>query len=381
MKIKYALSVVSVLLSLVVYSQTPVPTLRINEFSNGPSGNREWIELAVVSETPYPSSAGSCFNYPLNVAGWVLDDNNGDFSPTDHYQGSGVSTGFIRFKDRAPWNKLPLGALIVIYNVADKDLILPADDTLDVNSDGVYVFPSNHSSLEYCTNAPAATSCTIVTAYSAGTTFGTGLWSNVMALTNGGDGIQIRDASFNQVHGVVYGKTSSATGCTTVVDMVGTVNAPFINNLTGGNKFFAYDGTDVAGYTTAANWTTGTASSATPGAFNTTNNQTLITSIRNGCIFSGGNLSLTIPDLMTMPRVRLPFKVAQTHTSLVFTTSSPYVLTFRIYNLNGVLIGMSKAPLVKSYEYKLNGKAPYIVNVTAENSSGHIHNHSFKITY
>ena len=379
MKLKYSLIIFLCLTTVFSFAQTPTPTLRINEFSNGPSGNREWVELAVVSSIPHPPTAGSCFNYPLNVTGWILDDNNGDFSPTNYYQGSGISTGYIRFKDRAPWNKLPLGALIVIYNFADKDLILPADDTLDANSDGTYVFPSNHSSLEYCTNAPAATNCTTVSAYSAGTTFGTGLWSNVIPLTNGGDGIQIRDASFNQVHGVVYGKTTAT--CGVIVDVVGTAKAPLIDNLSGTNKFYAYNGATVADYTVGTSWITGAAASATPGTFNSTNNQTLLTGIRNGCIFSGGSLSLEIPELMTMPRVRLPFKVAQNHTSLIFTTSSPYMLTFRVYNLNGVMIEMFKAPLVKTYEYKLNKKAPYIVNVTAENVSGHIHNHSFKVTY
>jgi len=102
----------------------------------------------------------------VNIEGWILDDNNGDFSPINHFKGSGMATGHMRFKNQLPWTDLPVGAIIVIYNAADRDINIPPDDPFDwVNNDCIYILPSNHASLEYCTTLPTAINCTTRTDY------------------------------------------------------------------------------------------------------------------------------------------------------------------------------------------------------------------------
>jgi hypothetical protein len=56
-------------------------TLIINEVSNGPSGNQEYVEFLVVSNNvtyDCSSAAPPC----LDIRGWIFDDNSG-------YHGSG----------------------------------------------------------------------------------------------------------------------------------------------------------------------------------------------------------------------------------------------------------------------------------------------------
>ena len=117
------------LLPVTILSQT----IRINEFSNGPSGSKEWIEILVTPTSPTIPSLKTCFYNSVNIAGWVIDDNNGDFSPFGQYNGTGIADGHLRFKNVAPWTKLPVGALIVIYNSFDKDPLIPPDDRYDFN--------------------------------------------------------------------------------------------------------------------------------------------------------------------------------------------------------------------------------------------------------
>ena len=155
------LSTILLFLSFNIYSQT----LRINEYSNGTSSAKEWVELIVINTTTTPPGQNSCYTWSFNASGWVLDDKNGDFSPAGHKLGSGVAAGHLRFKNTLPWTQLPLGAIIVIYNDGDKDTILPADDPYDSNDDCVFILPASHSSLEYCSNAPQAITCDSVNTY------------------------------------------------------------------------------------------------------------------------------------------------------------------------------------------------------------------------
>jgi hypothetical protein len=58
----------------------------INEFSNGPSGTKEYMEFLTVG----------CPGQTVDIRGWIFDDNNGDFSggPTT---GIGIALGHSRF--------------------------------------------------------------------------------------------------------------------------------------------------------------------------------------------------------------------------------------------------------------------------------------------
>ncbi|MEM9773456.1 MAG: hypothetical protein AAF902_02670, partial [Chloroflexota bacterium] len=92
-------------------------TVMINEWSQGSSGRKEWVELLVIGEG-------------VNLVGWDLGDE---------------SAGDLTFSAADLWQNVPPGTLIVIYNGADRDDTLPADD-LDV-SDWVLVADSRDETL------------------------------------------------------------------------------------------------------------------------------------------------------------------------------------------------------------------------------------------
>ena len=59
-------------------------TLIINEVSNGPTGNQEFVELVVANASPlYDCGANtpSC----IDIRGWIFDDNSGSFLFVLHF--------------------------------------------------------------------------------------------------------------------------------------------------------------------------------------------------------------------------------------------------------------------------------------------------------
>jgi hypothetical protein len=108
----------------------------VNEFSQGQSGNREWVELLVVGQ--------SCSTVNLN--GWILNDN--DLSCGS----AGIAPGYIWFDSSRPgctcdFSAVPVGSRIIIYNEEEKETCLPADDPCDSNGDKVYIFAGESSML------------------------------------------------------------------------------------------------------------------------------------------------------------------------------------------------------------------------------------------
>lgn len=265
-------------------------TLRINEFSQGSAvGGSEWVELIVVSNGT-PIGSNNCGVVTLDITGWVLDDNNGSFSPTGHYPNSGIASGHIRFKNGAPWNALPVGAVIVIYDWSSKDPRIPADDLTDTNKDCVYIIPSNSSNLEYCPTYPAVVDCNNINDYNLATSAcyvnaSATTWTN-MTLANSGDAVQLRTPgpAYNLVHGVVYGNaTTGSASCNFSAAMVGNSLAPYLGAVGSGQSAY-FNGTAGADFYDATKWVVQSANLATPGAFNSANDSTFITdSIRGGC--------------------------------------------------------------------------------------------------
>ena len=161
----------------------------IHEFSQGPvNGEAEWIEILTLK-------SGS-------LAFWDLSDASGNL---------------LVFLDDPVWDDIPAGTLIVIYNGASKDPLLPADD-LDP-SDGRMVVSSTNAA--YFDNRYKA-------------------W---LPLGNRGDSIFLNDALGDPVHSVAYGNS------TTTSPNVGTV---------GSGKSAYYAGDTDAGANLAANWKTTT---------------------------------------------------------------------------------------------------------------------------
>lgn len=118
---------------LVISARAQAQNVIINEVSNGASGSKEFVEFLVV---------GTC-GQTADIRGWYFDDNCAP-SPT----GVGTAPGNARFANVAQWAAIPVGSLIVIYNPADKNAAIPADDPTDADCDLVYILPLSNSGLE-----------------------------------------------------------------------------------------------------------------------------------------------------------------------------------------------------------------------------------------
>ena len=128
----------------------------INEFSQGPSGTSEWIELLTLQQT--------------SLAYYDLSDS---------------STGFLLFQDDPVWDDIPAGTVIIVYKGASKDLLLPAEDTNPLDDGRMVLSSANATYFDQTTSWPA--------------------------LGNSGDAIFVNDADGVTVAQVAYGNNSTAT--------------------------------------------------------------------------------------------------------------------------------------------------------------------------
>lgn len=244
------------LLSLHLSSQT----LIMNEVSNGPSGNQEYVEFVVASNTVTYSCTNStppC----IDIRGWIFDDNSG-------YHGSaGIASGAIRFSQNPIWACVPLGTIILIYNDADRNPAIPADDISMADGNCRIIAPiSNATLFEVNSTTPGASACSYpATGWTAG-----GNWSNTL-LANPGDCARIVNLAGCEVFSVCWGTDN-------------------LNNLiyfagAAGQKVFYFNGTNP---NNQANWTSGSASPSpgaqTPGAPNNPANAAYIGQFNNNCM-------------------------------------------------------------------------------------------------
>ena len=162
----------------------------LSEFSQGPSGGTaEWIEFLVLR--------------PGSLRGWKVQDAAG---------------GTVTLADVAAWDNIPAGTLVVIYNGASKDTLLPADDL-----------------------APGADGKMVVS--SADTAMCSGSWPS---LSNNGDGVILRDSA-----NVILSQVGYGSGTTT----------PNIGSVSGARSANYRSNTEDGGLI-AANWSIETATAA-----------------------------------------------------------------------------------------------------------------------
>lgn len=250
----------------------------INEFSQGPSGfSRDWVELLVLQ-------GGSISGFQMTEA-------------------QGVS---MTFNTNSIWNNVPAGTLIVVYRSGQMDGLIPT--SLDTDpSDGRMVVPST-------------------TTY-----FATADW---ITLQSEGDSISLK-VDGSPIHSLCFGTFA------TFPLYVGDVPA-------GRSAYFA-GGKDLDA-NLAANWGTATATATgsaanpgtgvTPGAANTTANQSLITKLRTNALVSPSLFRLgtgsVLPTGLTL----------NTSTGLISGTVSPgnvgdHTVTIERYNVLGEVVSQT----------------------------------------
>jgi gliding motility-associated-like protein len=238
--------------------------LVINEFSQGNTGNREYIEIVVAGNR-------TCTDSTADIRGWIVDDQNGWYGNTNSSQ------GHYRFKDMVNWSAVPFGSLILLYNSADKNTSIPlADDPSDADGDLTYIVPINSSTyLEQYGAGPGNNSGPGYVYPSATSTAGyvptNNQWQFLLALNNiNGDVISLvspsnrTSASFS----IAYGYTINAGFQTPTVA---------IPNVGAGSNAFLMTGN----YFTSADWTISpVTTNETPGLPNGGLNTTWIAGMR-----------------------------------------------------------------------------------------------------
>jgi len=255
----------SVLLSVFCFTDLFSQSLIINEVSNGPSGNKEYIELVVVDTTAFYNCGNT--NPPcIDIRGWIIDDNSG-------YHGSGgIATGANRFSQDPLWSCVPLGTIILIYNDADVNAdIPPMDIALNDGNCRIIAPISNTSLFETNTTTPGALACSYPpTGWVAG-----GDWASTL-LANSGDCARIVDLNGCEVFSLCWAAPSSNTLIYFNSGMSGSDNVWFFNDTDPNQQINWSEG--------CADISTCGVNEQTPGLPNNLLNQNFIAQFNNNCL-------------------------------------------------------------------------------------------------
>jgi len=230
----------------------------VSQGATGGAGTAEYVELIVVGSP-------TCTTVPcFDLRGYYLDDNNGAFATGS---GVGIASGCIRLTTNALWSCVPAGTIIVIYNDADPNVNLPAQDLSMSDGNCRLIIPGGNTTLLERNSSTPSTS--ISTYPTAG--FGTGSsWNAVAAMANGGDSFQSRDASGNLLSAVSWGNNSTST----IIYFSGSQSGKVCNNLNTADN----------NPNNQANWgTANVAGNETPGLPNNAANAAWISSMNFSC--------------------------------------------------------------------------------------------------
>ncbi|MBK9453941.1 MAG: T9SS type A sorting domain-containing protein [Bacteroidetes bacterium] len=276
----FSLCLFTVFALLAGYALAPAQGLVVNEVSNGPAGAQEYFELVVVG----PSTNLNCG--PVDLRGWIIDDNNGDFS-CGACAGTGIAAGHYRFGLNPVWAAIPTGSIIVLYDPAVKNPKVPADDPNDTSpADGVYILPTSHATLDGSTtpcaggNIPlplgACGSCTGNATY-IGACYTSGFAGTNAGLRNTGDAAQSRRPDGTYFHGISYGDAPSLIN--------GGPDGLFFP-IVGTTRYFEFLNTTNDDFRSISNFGSGTVASngETPGLANSVANAAWIAFLQSPCL-------------------------------------------------------------------------------------------------
>jgi hypothetical protein len=71
-----------------------------------------------------------------------------------------VAPGHLRINPTC-YNAVLPGSIILIYNAADRNALIPADDPTDSNNDMIYIIPHTNTCIQANTTVPNATTPTL----------------------------------------------------------------------------------------------------------------------------------------------------------------------------------------------------------------------------
>ena len=253
----------------------------VNEISNGTSGSgggaQEYMEFVVIGSSENPSAS-------VNLSGWIIDDNNGEFEALG--SGVGIAQGHLRIAPGCLSSVKP-GSIILIYNDADRNphIVAGSSDPTDSNNDCVYILRASDPCVQSCNLRPSTTS----SAYT-GCVYSTASWT-FAGMANSGDVGQVRQPDGSFFHGFAYG------------DVI-VPSAPAFPTSLGGGSAFSISGSGTSAvflfnsgnFKTLSNFSRATTTTnpattfETPGRPNNDANRYFLNALRNGT-YNYANLS------------------------------------------------------------------------------------------
>jgi hypothetical protein len=266
----------------VVYPAPPAPkgVLVVTEVSNGPSGDCEYVVMAVANCTANNTAD------TVNIQGWILDDNAGNFNAARTCQaGVGISQGHYRLAYDKMWSKVAVGSVIVLYNRDATCYNLPATingpDANDVYWQpvgGTVASPYYNPHIERYDAAPGSSVCAYCNAGGPTLYAGAASWVSTVGLDDNGDAFQVRcpgctgnnlaneekrpTATF--YHGFGYGSDRISNPFQSIPVSTGNLGGPVINLSSGAGRKFYFTGLTGADLGDPAQWTYDYATTADP---------------------------------------------------------------------------------------------------------------------
>lgn len=253
----------------------------VNEISNGTSGSgggaQEYMEFIVIGSNENPNGS-------VNLSGWIIDDNNGDFEALA--SGVGIAQGHLRIAPGCLSSVRP-GSIILIYNDADRNPHIPAgaNDPNDSNSDCVYILRVSDPCVQACNLRPSTTNSTY-----SGCTYSTAAWT-FAGLANSGDAAQVRQPDGSFFHGFSYGDVITPAAPLFPVQL--GAGSAFSLSGSGTSSVFLFNSGNfkvASNYSRSASTTNSATTFETPGSPNNNANRYFLNALRNGT-YNYSNLS------------------------------------------------------------------------------------------
>jgi gliding motility-associated-like protein len=256
---------ICLILFFTIFTNSYSQTIIINEVSNGPSGNKEYIELVVVDTTAF-YNCGNTIPPCIDIRGWIIDDNSG------YHGAGGVAAGANRFSQDPIWSCVPLGTIILIYNDADINASIPAQD-LSLSDGNCHIIApiSNTSFFETNTTTPGALACS----YPPSGWVPGGNWASTL-LANTGDCARIVDLNGCEVFSLCWATPNLNTLIYFNSGMSGSDNVWFFNDGDPSQQINWSEG--------CADISTCGVNEQTPGSPNNLLNQNYIAQFNNNCL-------------------------------------------------------------------------------------------------
>lgn len=317
---------VGILMAFIAISTAANAQLIINELSQGPNNNKEYVEL-LVTGTPVCGGANT-----VDLRGWIIDDNNSWHASGS---GTGIAGGHVRFDSIAQWANVKIGSLILVFNDADMNTNVAAltIDTTDSNHDCVYIIPVSSSVLQKNITLPVSGGS--MTTYAGGGTpyLPTGDWT-CLGMANSADAFHtVSPANYALPHHAIgWGNNNALVDVYYSGSQSGKVI--YMTNAVDNNPF------------NAANFVDTAATFETPGAPNNVANAAWIALMNNGCE----------PYVMPQVSFNSPAALTCTDTTTVLIASSTTLgATFNWSN--GISTGNDTVSTAGTYYVTVNDGA------------------------